>query len=158
MIGDWLHDTAGKLYSTQPQPHAFGAIRGRFFLEQTMLIITSDEDMGRAATDPLLRTILAGYVQRLADYELPLEDLACFYVCEPTDTDFPGWSPLVDRNGVNFGQAGFSRDWEYLQKHNGHWEIVFILSDDGFGHVVLVNDDPAVTSPLLELCRQYADQ
>ena len=123
-----------------------------------MLIITSDEDMERAATDPLLRTILAGYVTRLADYELPLEDLARFYVCEPTDTDFRGWSPLVDRNGVNFGQAGFSRDWEYLQSHGSYWEIVFILSDAGFGHVVLVKDDPAVTSPLLELCRRYAEQ
>lgn len=123
-----------------------------------MLTITSDDDMERAQADPVLRTILAGHVTRLADYELPLEDLARFYICEPTDTDFPGWSPLVDRDGVKFGHEGFSRDWEYLQKHNGYWEIVFILSDDGFGHVVLVKDDPAVSTPLLELCRRYADQ
>lgn len=123
-----------------------------------MLIITSDEDMERAQADPVLRTILTGHVKRLAEYELPLEDLARFYICEPTDTDFTGWSPLIDRDGVTFGEAGFSHDWEYLRSHHGYWEIVFILSDDGFGHVVLVKDDPAVTSPLLDLCRLYADQ
>lgn len=128
-------------------------------MEQTMIIITTDEEMEQALatlTDPVIKSILTTHMQELAEYELPLQELGAFYICEPVDTDFPGWSPLIDRNDIHYGQAGYSPNWEFLDRLEGCWELLFILSDDGFGYVVIVKDDTAMTSPLLELCRQYA--
>lgn len=46
--------------------------------------------------------------------------------------------------------------WEYIDKSDGWFEAVFIISDDGYGHVVLLPDQPEIDTLLLEPCQTFA--
>lgn len=46
--------------------------------------------------------------------------------------------------------------WEWLERHGAIWEAPFILSDDGFGHVLIVPDAEGIDPQLLALCRANA--
>lgn len=47
-------------------------------------------------------------------------------------------------------------DWEFIDHDDGWYEAVFIMSDDGFGHVVLIPDQP-YTDPLLRaICEAHS--
>ncbi len=43
--------------------------------------------------------------------------------------------------------------WEFIELNDGWFEAVFVLSDDGFGHVILIPDQPTTDPELLALCR-----
>ena len=69
---------------------------------------------------------------------------------------FPIATNLVD--GVRIGEPDFTPSWEYAERHPSGWtEIVFVLTDDGFGHVILVPDSDEVDPALRRLC-QLADK
>lgn len=46
--------------------------------------------------------------------------------------------------------------WEWVARHGAIWEAPFILSDDGFGHVLIVPDAEGIDPQLLALCRANA--
>ncbi|MCA0979296.1 hypothetical protein LCM19_13060 [Qipengyuania flava] len=46
--------------------------------------------------------------------------------------------------------------WEFIDRTDGWFEAVFVISDDGFGHVVLLRDQPDSDPQLLETCRTFA--
>jgi hypothetical protein len=91
-----------------------------------------------------------------------------FIVVEAGDTvevveQVAGYPVLGNRySDARFGDEGFIPGWEFLEYHSGHgstcgcYEMVFILSDDGFGVVVLIPDIPGIDSLLMQLCQQYA--
>jgi hypothetical protein len=92
-----------------------------------------------AITDPDLCPIL----DRFAD----MMELATIYIIDCSDT-----------LGSLETARGFAFDlFEYVQVHPGGWyEAVFIISDDGAGHVVIVPDRPCINPDLLALCRAAA--
>ena len=85
--------------------------------------------------DPTLRHILNRYDE--------LIDLAAIYIIQPGDT----LQALALARGWPFA------DWEFIIDHGGWYEAVFIISDDGFGHAVLVPDRDDIDPALLDLCR-----
>jgi hypothetical protein len=114
------------------------------------------------ALDPQLRTLLAARALQLEDDTEPgveLGDLAHFHIAQPGDEmaavnaaiGFPVDANLVD--GVRFGDPEFTPSWEWIEDHGGWFEAAFVLSDDGFGHVLLVLDRPDIDPRLLALCR-----
>ena len=89
-----------------------------------------------------------------------LENTARFIVVQPGDSMHAlecelGWSIFVTPEGHRFGEADFYPGWEWLADHGHCFELVFILTDDGFAHVVLIANLPDVDSDLLEMCRMY---
>ena len=46
--------------------------------------------------------------------------------------------------------------WEFIDREDGWYEAVFIISDDGFGHVVLIPDQPDSALDLLAICKANA--
>jgi hypothetical protein len=112
-----------------------------------MQIIRTAEELARAIAsclDPSLRTILEGHRDRLAECadEYTFEELAVFALCEAGDT--------ADDLGQAIGRQPGS--WEYVCRHGEWLEAVIILSDDGFGWVVLIPDLPTTDPGLLALC------
>lgn len=114
--------------------------------------------------DPDLCRLLAVRARQLEDDTEPdveLGDLAHFHVVQPDDDTaavnatlgFPVDVNLVD--GVRFGHPDFTPSYEWIEDHGGVWEIAFVLSDDGFGHVLLVPDRPGIDVRLLALCRSH---
>ena len=133
-----------------------------------MLTLTSraaaEAAVADASLDPGLRRLLAVRSRQLEDDTEPgveLGDLAHFHAVEPGDDTaavaaalgFPVDANLVD--GVRFGEPNFTPSWEWLEDHGGWFEAAFVVSDDGFGHVLLVPDRPDTDPRLLALCREH---
>ena len=121
----------------------------------------SIEEGARSWLDPELRELLAAHVKSLNEYEgFELSELVSFIVFEVCDTvaDLDaalGFPIMANRfDGVRFGEPGFSPSWEAIEEHINWFEMVYVLSDDGFGVVVLVSKhaDPE----LLKMLQQYS--
>jgi hypothetical protein len=68
-----------------------------------------------------------------------------------------GFSALSNRyDGKRFGESDFSPSFEFIEEHNNCFEIVFVLSDDGYGFEVFVPKGAGTDANLLAMCRQYA--
>lgn len=95
-----------------------------------------------AVTDPSLPPLLARYAD--------LMELAELFIVEPTDT----LADLEHARGWSF------EDWEFIHHHHagGWFEAVFVLSQDGAGHIVFIPDRPDTDPALLELCRTHSEQ
>jgi hypothetical protein len=65
---------------------------------------------------------------------------------------FPVLTNLID--GTRYGDADFTPSWEWIEDHGGWFELVFILTDDGFAQVLFVEDREGVDADLLAACRQ----
>jgi hypothetical protein len=108
-----------------------------------MLVLTSARAIRHAAaTYP---HPLGPPESRLSHYAVLLEadPIACLFVVQVGDT----LADLAALRGHLFA------DPEFVHRHGGWFEAVFILSDDGFGHVVFVPDQPDTDPDLLSLCR-----
>lgn len=58
----------------------------------------------------------------------------------------------------NFGSPDFMPSFEWLEHHPEAecWEMLFVMSDDGFGTVLFVPDSPDIDPDLLAFYRRYA--
>ncbi|WP_428629937.1 hypothetical protein [Sphingopyxis sp.] len=131
-----------------------------------MISIRSTADMARALASPLdadLLQLLALRRDQLLEHDgYDLGELAHFIVAEPNDTiaavegvmGVPLAKNLVD--GSKYGEPGFTSNFEYVECHGAWFEAVTIVSDDGFGIVLLVPDRPGTDPALLGLVRDHA--
>lgn len=89
-----------------------------------------------AALNAVADTDLRAILERYAD----MMDLATIYIIEPGDT----LEALEAKRGWPF------ECYEFIHHHSSGWlEAVFIISDDGAGHVVLAHDSPDTDQALL---------
>jgi len=132
-----------------------------------MISIRSSVDMERALASPLdtdLLQLLALRRDQLLEYDdYDLGELAHFIVAEPGDAlaaieiaaGIPVAINMIDDSKQ--GDPGFTANFEYVERHGGAWfEAVTIVSDDGFGIVLLVPDRPDIDPTLLGLLRNHA--
>ncbi|WP_165323542.1 hypothetical protein [Rhizorhabdus phycosphaerae] len=121
-----------------------------------MIVLQSWAAVEAALKTPLdagLKSILRDRNAQLSGYD----GIATFVIIEPEDD--PGQiepPPLINLvDGFRFGDSGFTPSWEHIQDHGGWFELTYVLSDDGFGHIVLVPDAEGIDANLLKLCRNY---
>lgn len=114
-----------------------------------MLTITNSAEMAHllpTITDTTLKHILSERVEQLSEYDgYDLSEMAHFLIVQPGDT--------LNTIEAALGFSPITNPAEMITDHRGWFEAVFILSDDGFGWVVLVPDDPTLPLGLLEVCR-----
>lgn len=115
-----------------------------------MILIRTAEDMARAidfTLDPFPKASLQGHAKRLAEYdEHLLEELALFVIIQPCDS----LESIEQKTGFRFMIDGQLRFQPECIEREGAWvEIVTILSDDGFGMVILAQPE-SVTDPQLK--------
>lgn len=103
------------------------------------------------------------------------EVLGYFLIVEPGDTLATinakiGFDILVNRwTGKHFDQPGYTQSFEILEEHAGYYEMVFVISDSGYGVEVFVPKPAstkgtqdgnaggnAVDTNLLAMCARYA--
>ena len=93
---------------------------------------------------------------------IDLEDVTHFLVIQPGNTmaavqQEVGFTPLTNlSDGSTFGSPDFTPSWEWIVDHHGCFELVYIVSDDGFAFVLIVEDSPGLDPGLLALCHQYS--
>lgn len=109
-----------------------------------MLIITSAASLGyvlqQAQPDGLLASL-----NRYSEHLGP-DPLAWLFVVQPGDPA----RLLAQCRGHPFD------NWEFIDSRDGWFEAVFVHGDDGFGHVVLIPDRPAIDPSLRAICQQNA--
>ncbi|MEH6700312.1 hypothetical protein [Parasphingorhabdus sp.] len=111
--------------------------------------------------DNQLRSLLTEHLDQLttAWEGIDLSDLTHFLIIQPGDTAADaehelGWSLLVNPvDGARFGDPAFTPSWEWIEDHGGWFEAVYILSDDGFGISLFVQDHPETDANILAMCR-----
>ena len=115
--------------------------------------------------DNRLRALLTERVEQLTNaWEgIDLSDLTHCLIIQAGDTAADaeidlGWSLLENMvDGARYGQPAFSPSCEWIEDHGSWFEAVFIISDDGFGICLLVQDHPDTDCELLSMCREYAE-
>ncbi|MFC3714318.1 hypothetical protein ACFOMD_17245 [Sphingoaurantiacus capsulatus] len=70
-----------------------------------------------------------------------------------------GFSPLANLvDGARYRESDFTPSWECIEEYGGWFELTFVLSDDGYGAVLFVEEAEDVDPELLSLCREYSDE
>jgi len=108
-----------------------------------------------------LHLLITDYVERLSDEEgFELGNLVHFVVMHRDDTVVEleaalGFSVMTNRsNGCRYGDPDFLPSWEVIEVHHHWYEMVYVLADDGFGIVVLVDKHADVQ--LINMLKHYA--
>ena len=109
--------------------------------------------------DSKLRQLLS---DRLTDaIACGCEHLTHLIICEPGDTeaDFrregafsPFCNPLSD---TRYGDPGFEPHWDWAGCHDGFYEWLTCIGNDGFAFIVLVPDSEGVDPQLLAMLREH---
>lgn len=113
--------------------------------------------------DPELRTLVQKTIAALSeDYPYDPDVLGYFVIVEPGDSLATinariGFDILANRwTGLRYDQPGYTQSFEVLDEHAGYFEMVFVLSDDGFGIEVFIPKADGVDPELLSMCQRYA--
>ena len=116
-----------------------------------MIVIRTWEDMARALDSPLEPTLMhcvQGHRDRLSEWQedYDLGDLAVFVIVhagdKPEQAESVFGRPLVR-------DSHFTLLPELIERHEAWLEATFILSDDGFGLVLLAEQGPAAAPQLM---------
>lgn len=68
-----------------------------------------------------------------------------------------GFDLLCNRfTGIRYDQAEFSPSFEFMEELPTCYDMVFILSDDGYGLEVLIPKTDGIDQDLLAMCQRYA--
>lgn len=100
---------------------------------------------------PALAPLIRSRLEDLAEYDdYELDQLINLAVAEPSDT-VNVWREAL---GIDVQH----RPVDVIQAYPGWFELTYVLSDDGFGVVVYVPDDPTIDPGLLSLCHELAQR
>jgi len=127
-----------------------------------MQIIRDPANLGSIA-DPELRHLIEKTIRDLSeDYPYDANVLGYFLIVEPGDSLDAinaqlGFNILCNRwTGIRFDQPAYSQSFECLDEHAGYYEMVFIISDDGFVIEVFIQKAAGVPDQLLAMCKAFA--
>lgn len=119
-----------------------------------MIIIRCSADMARAMRSPLagnLKDLLSLRRNQLAEHlDHDLSELAQFIIAAPGDT-------LAEIEAAATYPVLPDPPWEWVLNHDGVFEAPIVVSDDGFGIVLIVPDCEGVDPTLRALLRRDAN-
>ena len=102
----------------------------------------SIQDAARSTTHPELRELIEGHIDRVSEYDdYQLDELLHVIVVEPADC-YAQLKPFIGSTP------------EVVQEHTDWYELVYVISDDGFGVVVFVPKHCQIDPQLLAIARQ----
>lgn len=123
-----------------------------------MLTITDGGSLARALKLPIDLRLKRLLIERRDQLGGEIKDIARFMVVQPGDSMHAfeqklGWSVFFTPEGQRFGEPDYYPGFEWLADHGHCFEMVFILTDDGYAHVVIIEQAAGVDPDLLKLCR-----
>ena len=93
--------------------------------------------------------------------ELDAGDLCNILVVEGSDT-LESLSAQLTFNilcnrltGIRFDQEGFTPSFEFIEEYPSCFDMVFVLSDDGFGVELFVPKEKGINSELIAMCQTF---
>ena len=129
-----------------------------------MLSITDGGSLARALKSPIDARVKRLLTTRRNQLGLDKIDQAHFVLVQPGDTptqlqlllSFSVFQNLGD--GSKFGDPDFTPGWEWIEDHGFAYELVFILDDSGYAHVVVLPKSEGIDEQLTALCEAYANE
>ncbi len=128
-----------------------------------MIIITDPKHITGIA-DPPLRLLIQQRIDGILDCgPWDADELGPIIVIEPGDTadelsavmGFSILSGMFDDS--QFGDSEFAPGFEFAEAHGDHlFELVYIVSDSGYGYDIFVPNSVLIDPRLLDFCRTYA--
>ena len=127
------------------------------------MLILRDPALAVGIADPRIRNLVeqrfveicAGeaYEYDLHGYIIVVEPGDCVAALEE-ESSCPILRNLFD--DARFGDPDFAPCFEALEDHADCYEMVFILSDGGFGIVIFIPKQQEIDADLLAMCAEYA--
>jgi hypothetical protein len=131
---------------------------------QVMTDAATVAEAARSHPNPELRRLIAERIEQFSQYQCDIADLVVMIHVQPGDriADIDsrlGFSVLTNRfNGVRFGDSAFTPSWDVLEEHRTCYELIFVISDDGFGFELFIAKEPGVDAELLAMCAAFAKE
>ena len=111
-----------------------------------------------------VRKIVQERINDLGEDVFDAAEVGYFLVVESCDTIEAitaqlGFAILCNRfTGIRYDQIGFTPSFEFVEEFPACYDMVFVLSDDGYGVEMLVQKASGVPPDLLAMCQRYAVQ
>ena len=124
-----------------------------------MMMLREPADAARV-DDAAIKALVIRRFDELRSPDYEWAELGYFVVVEPHDTitELETAHRIAITTGycctVNYGQPGFIPSFELIEEHESSYELVFILSDSGFGVTLFVPKLPV--TELVRFCRKFA--
>ena len=126
-----------------------------------MIVVKSLSDT-QQISNIAIRELVRQRINDLGGDAFDATELGYFLVVESGDTleainDHLGFDILCNRmTGVRYDHADFTPSFEFIEDFLSCYDMVFILSDDGFGVEVFVPMEEGIDHGLLTMCQRYA--
>lgn len=124
------------------------------------MLVIRDLKLNDAISHPELRFVLQ---QRFTMLSEDGPDVCAYFILLEVGDSLAalnqqlGFSILHNRfDGKHCDDPDFIPSWEILEEHASFYEMVFVLSDDGYGVEVFIPKAEGIDPALLALCRRYA--
>ena len=114
-----------------------------------MLTITDGGSLTRALRMPIDFYLKQLLIERRDQLGCDITDLARFIVAQPGDS-LEALDAELGFPGLSDSEASFGCEW--VADHGHLYEAVWILTDCGFAHVILVPKQQGIDPELLRLC------
>lgn len=126
-----------------------------------MLVIRDLADAAHVR-DPEIRQLVEQRINDLGGEAFDAEELGYFLVVESGDTLQAinaqiGFNILCNRiDGIAFGSPGYYPSFEFIEDFQTGYDMVFVVSDDGFGIELVIPKTAGAVPELLAMCARYA--
>lgn len=128
------------------------------------MIIIRDQSFTHQIGNIEIRELVTQRIDDLGGDAFDANALGYFLVVESGDTIEAittqiGFDILCNRfTGIRYDQTGFTPSFEFVEEFSTCYDMVFILSDDGYGVEVFVQKANQMSLELLVMCQRYAVQ
>jgi hypothetical protein len=121
-------------------------------------------DLPSAATvrNPEIRQLVQQRINDLGGDDFDSKELGYLLAIEPGDTLDAiaaqlGFSIVANRfTGIRWDHDGFTPSFEFVEEIGNCYDLVFVISDDGYGIEVFVPNTEGIDPDLLRMCARYA--
>ena len=111
-----------------------------------------------------IRELVQQRINDLGGEAFDSNELGYFLVVESSDT-LEALSAQLDfdilRNrftGIRFNATGFTPSFEFIEEFPACYDMVFVLSDDGYGVEIFIEKVAGIDPDLLGMCQRHALQ
>ena len=109
-----------------------------------------------------IRELVQQRINDLGGETFDTESIGYFLVIEAGDTietinEQVGFNVMKNRfTGIRFDDTGFTPSFEFIQEFASCYDMVFVLSDDGFGVELFVPKGEGIDPDLIAMCQRYS--
>ena len=126
------------------------------------MIVVRDLQSAHQISHPQIRELVQQRITDLAGENIGAWEFGYFLIVEPGDSIEAiqaqvGFDILCNRfTGIRYDQPGFTPSFELIEEFPFCYDIVFVLSDDGYGVEVFIEKIAGIDPDLIAMCQRYA--